>query len=152
MKISVFTVMLPDLTPEEAVAALKAAGYDGVEWRVTHIPETRRGEPPSFWGNNLCTFAPTAAEARRARILSESAHLALPNLGTYISVGDLPPAPAMPLWTTISPSSATPSPWLPRAPRGVHSYEFTETAAPCRHWRRSGRVRDASPGPYEGFG
>ncbi len=90
MKISVFTVMLPDLTPEEAVGALKAAGYDGVEWRVTHIPETRRGEPPSFWGNNLCTFAPTAAEARRARLLSESAHLTIPNLGTYISVGDLP--------------------------------------------------------------
>jgi len=89
VKISVFTVMLPDLTPEEAAQALKAAGYDGVEWRVTHVPEERRSEPPSFWGNNLCTFAPTDADAHRARALSEGAGLAIPNLGTYISVGDL---------------------------------------------------------------
>jgi sugar phosphate isomerase/epimerase len=34
MKLGVFTVGLPDLTPEEAVRELKDAGYDGVEWRV----------------------------------------------------------------------------------------------------------------------
>jgi sugar phosphate isomerase/epimerase len=89
MKLSVFTVMLPDLTPEEAAQALQAAGYDGVEWRVTRVPEERRGEPPSFWGNNRCTLAPTEAEARRARSLAQSAGLAIPNLGTYIAVGDL---------------------------------------------------------------
>jgi sugar phosphate isomerase/epimerase len=33
MKFAVFTVMLPDLSPEEAVKALARAGYDGVEWR-----------------------------------------------------------------------------------------------------------------------
>lgn len=89
MKLSVFTVMLPDLTPEEAALELKAAGYDGVEWRVTRVPEERRNEPPSFWGNNKCTLAPTEAEARRARSLGEWAGLAIPNLGTYIGVGDL---------------------------------------------------------------
>jgi len=88
-KISVFTVMIPDLTPEEAAPALAAAGYDGVEWRITHVPEERRNEPPSFWGNNLCTLAPTEDEARRACSLAESAGLAIPNLGTYIAVGDL---------------------------------------------------------------
>jgi sugar phosphate isomerase/epimerase len=89
MKLSVFTVMLPDLTPEEAAQALKEAGYDGVEWRVTRVPEARRDEAPSFWGNNLCTLSPTTDEARRARALSQSAGLAIPNLGTYIAVGDL---------------------------------------------------------------
>lgn len=89
MKLGVFTVMLPDLTPEEAALAIKAAGYDGVEWRVTHVPETRRGEPPSFWGNNLCTFEPTMEEAERAKALTDEAGLAIPNLGTYIQVGDL---------------------------------------------------------------
>ena len=89
MKIAVFTVMLPDLTPEVAAQELKAAGYDGVEWRVTRTPPERRAEPPSFWGNNLCTLEPTEAEARRARALAESAGLAVPNLGTYIAVGDL---------------------------------------------------------------
>lgn len=38
MKVGVFTVGLPDLTPEEAVQEIKDAGYDGVEWRVTRVP------------------------------------------------------------------------------------------------------------------
>ena len=50
MKVGVFTVALPDLTPEEAVRELKDAGYDGVEWRVARVPEEARSEEPSFWG------------------------------------------------------------------------------------------------------
>ncbi len=89
LRISVFTVMLPDLTPEDAAAALKANGYAGVEWRVTAIPPERKAETPSFWGNNLCTLEPTLAEAARARQIAESAGLAINSLGTYIEVGDL---------------------------------------------------------------
>jgi sugar phosphate isomerase/epimerase len=89
MKFGVFTVMLPDLTPEEAVQALQANGYDGIEWRVTHIPPERRGEAPSFWGNNLCTLAPTEADAERGRALAAAAGLEIINLGTYIAVGDV---------------------------------------------------------------
>ncbi len=81
--------MLPDLTPEEAVQAIKASGYDGVEWRIAPISPEQRAEAPSFWGNNLCTLAPTEAEANRARRLAESAGLEIPNLGTYIVVGDV---------------------------------------------------------------
>jgi sugar phosphate isomerase/epimerase len=89
MKLGVFTVGLPDLTPEEAVRELRDAGYDGVEWRVTRVPEDARSEEPSFWGNNLCTLAPTEGEARRARRISEEAGLEVPGLGTYVAVGDL---------------------------------------------------------------
>lgn len=89
LKLAVFTVMLPDLTPEDAVHELKASGYDGVEWRVTTTPEARRQEAPSFWGNNLCTFAPRLDDARRARAVAASAGLAIPGLGTYLEVGDL---------------------------------------------------------------
>lgn len=89
LKLSVFTVMLPDLTPEDAAPMLAATGYAGVEWRVTHIPDARKREAPSFWGNNRCTFAPTQAEAERARAITEAAGLAIPGLGTYIDVGDL---------------------------------------------------------------
>jgi sugar phosphate isomerase/epimerase len=89
MKIGVFSVMLPDLTPEQAAEELKSAGYDGVEWRVTHTPPERRGEQPSFWGNNLCTLEPTEAGAHRARRLAEANGLELPSLGTYIDTGDL---------------------------------------------------------------
>jgi len=90
VKFGVFTVMLPDLTPEAAVAALRATGYDGVEWRVATVPANVRNDPPSFWGNNLCTLAPTPADAQRGRALAADAGLAIPNLGTYIVVGDLP--------------------------------------------------------------
>lgn len=88
-KFGVFTVMLPDLTPEIAAQAIAEAGYDGVEWRVTQIAAERRSEPPSFWGNNLCTLAPTLDDAQRGRRLAEQAGLVIPNLGTYIDVGDL---------------------------------------------------------------
>lgn len=89
LKYAVFTVMLPDLTPEEAVTALADAGYDGVEWRVTDVPAARKAEEPSFWGNNLCTLAATPAEAERAKKLAEGAGLEINGLGTYIDVGDL---------------------------------------------------------------
>ena len=94
MKVGVFTVMLPDLTPEEAVMEIRAAGYDGVEWRVTHFSEKVKNDAPSFWGNNLCTFAPTKAEAKRARAISERAGLETPNLGTYIGLDDIEGAKA----------------------------------------------------------
>ena len=89
MKVGVFTVGLPDLTLDEAVREIKDAGYDGVEWRVARVPEDVRSEEPSFWGNNLCTLAPTEEDARRARRLSEEAGLEVPGLGTYVTVGDL---------------------------------------------------------------
>lgn len=90
MKYGVFTVMLPDLTPEEAVQSLHASGYDGVEWRVTTVPEAAKSEAPSFWGNNRCTLAPTVEDAQRGRTLAQHVGLAIPNLGTYLAVGDLP--------------------------------------------------------------
>jgi sugar phosphate isomerase/epimerase len=89
MKVGVFTVGLPDLTPEEAAREIKDAGYDGVEWRVARVSEAVREEKPSFWGNNLCTLEPTEEEARRARRLSEEVGLEVPGLGTYVAVGDL---------------------------------------------------------------
>ena len=89
LKISVFTVMIPDLEPADAAKALADYGYDGVEWRVTTVPEERKSEAPSFWGNNLCTFAPTAADAQRAKEVADANGLQIPGLGTYISCGDL---------------------------------------------------------------
>jgi sugar phosphate isomerase/epimerase len=81
--------MLPDLRPEEAAAELKASGYNGVEWRVTTVPETRKSEAASFWGNNYCTLEPTVADAKRAKALAEQYGLEQPGIGTYISLGDM---------------------------------------------------------------
>lgn len=88
-KLSVFTVMVPDLTPAETAASLRDLGYDGVEWRVTHIPPERRSEAPSFWGNNQCTFEPTLDAAQDAQATAQGAGLTIVGLGTYIDVGDL---------------------------------------------------------------
>ena len=88
LKLSVFTVMLPDLTPEEAGVAIKEAGYDGIEWRVT-TPRIDTGAAPSFWMNNFCTLDVTEADAKRARQIGDDNGLALPGLGTYINVGDV---------------------------------------------------------------
>ncbi|GIO34775.1 MULTISPECIES: sugar phosphate isomerase/epimerase family protein [Paenibacillus] len=62
MKLSVFTVATPDLTPEELVQAAKEAGLHGVEWRFKEVPEAVAGEQPSFWGNNLCSIDPSLPE------------------------------------------------------------------------------------------
>jgi sugar phosphate isomerase/epimerase len=89
VRFGVFTVGLPELTPEEAAPALAEAGYDGVEWRVTHVPEEVRGERPSFWRNNRCTLEPDLDQAARAREVARAAGLAVIGLGTYLTVGDL---------------------------------------------------------------
>lgn len=52
-------------------------------------PDEVKGEDPSFWGNNLCTLAPTEEDARRARRISKEAGLEIPGLGTYVAVSDL---------------------------------------------------------------
>ena len=89
MKLSVCTIMLPELTPEEAVKAISISGYQGVEWRVTYPKEERQNEPPSFWGNNRCTLKPSEEDALRVKSLSESHHLAIAALDAYIQVGNL---------------------------------------------------------------
>jgi sugar phosphate isomerase/epimerase len=89
MKFGVFTVTLPELNPEEAVKAIARAGYDGIEWRVTGVDPTRQSEPPSFWGNNLCTLEPTPANADRARDLAKNSGLELSNVGTYLGPSNL---------------------------------------------------------------
>ncbi|MGN7360259.1 sugar phosphate isomerase/epimerase family protein [Paenibacillus sp. SAF-054] len=62
MKLSVFTVVTPDLTPEELVKSARAAGLDGVEWRFKEVPAALSDEKPSFWGNNLCSIDPSLSE------------------------------------------------------------------------------------------
>lgn len=89
MKLSVFTVCMPEYTPEEAAPKLKKWGYEGVEWRVTTPPEP--GAPvQSFWSGNRCTISPDTIvdEVPRLRALGRDAGLATPVLGTYLSYLD----------------------------------------------------------------
>ena len=90
MKIAVFTVSLPDYTPQEAVAKLKEHGYDGIEWRVIDQQPAGDGQP-GFWAGNRCTWPLSSfvEDAPRIRALTAEAGLEMPALGTYARCSDL---------------------------------------------------------------
>lgn len=95
MKFAIFTVSTPEWTPQQAVGELKAAGYDGVEWRVTDDPlmsgsgRTVAGHGPNigFWQGNRCTLSLAALieDAPRIRAMTAAAGLEMPSVGTYVS-------------------------------------------------------------------
>lgn len=90
MKISVFTVCMPEYTPEDAAAALAGWGFDGVEWRVTAPPAP--GAPVvNFWNGNRCTLAPETLPERADAIaaLCRRHKLAMPCLASYLGYSDL---------------------------------------------------------------
>jgi len=94
MKHSVFTVMLPEWSPEEAGAKLAEAGYDGVEWRVHEPAPVPLPDVPSarrYWSANRCTIdvASLPAQAREVRRMTEAAGLKMPALGSYVGCEDL---------------------------------------------------------------
>jgi sugar phosphate isomerase/epimerase len=91
VKLSVFTVAVPDLAPEELCEAAAAAGIDGLEWRCKETPEELRKEKPSYWGNNLCTISPNAAEEEISRFeRAAAAHgRKVLALTPYLSCGDV---------------------------------------------------------------
>ncbi|MGG4033300.1 sugar phosphate isomerase/epimerase [Paenibacillus cisolokensis] len=91
MKLSVFTVAVPDMTPEQLCSAAEAAGIVGIEWRCKETPEHVRKEAPSFWGNNRCTIDPRASEeklASLAQTVRATGRRSLA-LAPYLSCGDL---------------------------------------------------------------
>ena len=89
VRLAYYTVMLPTVGPEEAARLGRELGFDGIEWRVAHRSAALRSEPPSFFANNHCTLEASDDDARRAAAWASEAGLEMPNLGTYIDVGDL---------------------------------------------------------------
>ncbi|WP_438445165.1 sugar phosphate isomerase/epimerase family protein [Gorillibacterium sp. sgz5001074] len=91
MKLSVFTVVTPDLTPEELVAEAQAAGLDGIEWRYKEVPEDAKTEVPSFWRNNRCSIDPrsTDEELERFRRITAEHGLELLTVTPYLNVDEM---------------------------------------------------------------
>jgi sugar phosphate isomerase/epimerase len=89
MKLAVFTVCIPDYTPQQAVSLLRELGYEGIEWRVVDQSPTADGKP-GFWAGNLCTWPLTTfiQDASAIRALAESAQLEIPLVGSYVSCTD----------------------------------------------------------------
>ena len=90
MRFAVFTVCLPEYTPEQAVGRLRALGYAGIEWRVVDQAPAAGGSP-GFWAGNRCTWplATLEEDAPAIRAMSDAACLAIPALGTYARCDDL---------------------------------------------------------------
>lgn len=110
MKFGVFSVSMPEYSPETSVELLKELGYTGVEWRVAEIkkPYERwdtcfREEIPApseddpkipyeqrYWGNNKSTLSleNIGEEAKKAKELCDAAGIEIFGLTTYLAVGD----------------------------------------------------------------
>ncbi|MBE9916522.1 sugar phosphate isomerase/epimerase [Paenibacillus donghaensis] len=86
MKLSVFTVVTPDLAPEELVRSAREAGLDGVEWRFKEVPAATAGEIPSFWGNNRCSIDPALSETEilKFKEITENEGLEVVGLTPYL--------------------------------------------------------------------
>ena len=91
MKLSVFTVIVPDRTMEETISLLKRAGYDGVEWRCRELPPERKTGPYSFHGNfkfdlTPKNLPPLAPQMKRA---CDDAGLETISIASYLKLSDL---------------------------------------------------------------
>lgn len=92
MKYSLFTVSIPDLTPEQALQKMQQYGYDGVDWRVKELPTDSEmlKEPPSYWRNNYCTIdiADIDSKAEEIKGLAEKYGICINALATYLTCMD----------------------------------------------------------------
>jgi len=90
MKLSIFTVIMPEFTIEETARELGKIGYDGVEWRVNTIPRESPKEGVSYWGYNRSTIDPDEMEskAKWVREVSEKERLEISCLATYMRVDE----------------------------------------------------------------
>jgi sugar phosphate isomerase/epimerase len=85
MKISLFSVMVPEWDLSTAVTKLADYGYDGIEWRVTNTDPKLKDAPISYWGRNSCTVEldTVLATAPELRKLTDSAGLEVAALAGY---------------------------------------------------------------------
>lgn len=110
MKFGVFSVSMPEYSPEKSVELLKELGYTGIEWRVAEIknpyarwenyfqeetaaPSAEEVKIPyemRYWGNNRSTLSQEniKKEALKAKEICDAAGIEIFGLTTYLAVGD----------------------------------------------------------------
>ena len=94
MKFGVFSVSMPEYTPEETVPLLKELGFDGVEWRVAEPPANKPDKVPyelRYWQDNKSTIylAELDEKADAIRRLCDENGIEIFSLTTYLSFADL---------------------------------------------------------------
>lgn len=84
MEYASFTVGQPESTPQEALEQLKAAGYTGVEWRVTN--DDGDTSTPGYWKGNRCTLQASWSDVQFQDIrgMMDDHRIRAASLGTYL--------------------------------------------------------------------
>ncbi|MBN1807671.1 MAG: sugar phosphate isomerase/epimerase [Planctomycetes bacterium] len=88
MKHAVFTVILPELDLDETIAEVSKAGYEAIEWRCKDVPEDKKNDPYSYWGNVRNDMSPERVRKDGAEIARKcrDAGLECFSLASYCSV------------------------------------------------------------------
>ncbi|WP_322906231.1 sugar phosphate isomerase/epimerase family protein [Paenibacillus campi] len=91
IRLSVFTVCTPDLTPEQLIQSARDAGIDGIEWRYAAIPADAQDEAPSFWRHNRCSIAPGSAADELTQLRAHCNEYGIQPIALvpYLKCGDL---------------------------------------------------------------
>lgn len=90
MKCGVFSLAMPEYTPEEAVCILSEIGYDGVEWRVSNAAPPNKPDGYThenrYWSYNRCTLDVTEVDriAPSIKRLCDGTGLEICSLTTYL--------------------------------------------------------------------
>lgn len=89
MKLSVFTVSMPEYDIEQSALLLKKLGYNAVEWRVADVPEKFPENVPfegRYWACNHSTLnvKDITNEAKRAKAACDAAGIKMLALTTYL--------------------------------------------------------------------
>lgn len=84
MEYACFTVGQPETTPLETLDQLKAAGYTGVEWRVTN--DDGDTSTPGYWKGNRCTLQASWSDDQfqEVRGWMDERDVRAASLGTYL--------------------------------------------------------------------
>jgi sugar phosphate isomerase/epimerase len=102
MRLGICSVSLFDRTPGQAIATAVAAGYAGIEWRVT---DEGAGSGTDRFADNRCTLAPDEVAGAVERCAA--AGLAVIGLDTYVDSGDRDGAER-----ALALAAATGVPWM----------------------------------------
>lgn len=88
MKLSIFTVSVPEYDPIQTLQVLSEIGYDGVEWRTIADPGA---EVAGFWRGNRCSMSAQQIIQRADELKAAAAKykMEMPTLAAYIDCNDL---------------------------------------------------------------
>jgi sugar phosphate isomerase/epimerase len=91
VKLSVFTVSTPDVTPEQLIMMAKKTGLQGIEWRYKETASELLNQSPSYWGNNKCTLDPNATDEVLKQLAQEVKNQGMSTIALtpYLTAGDL---------------------------------------------------------------